>query len=343
MSAPILSYAQRYEDIHLLRCFGDQASGFYIDIGAGHPVYDNVSFAFYLQGWSGVTVEPNPWLGQLSEAVRPRDRRIQSLVGAAPGEAIYYLVEDFHGLSTTIEHHARAALSEYGKRSQAMRVPVTTLRALCERHAPGAIDFLKIDVEGAERDVLAGGDWRRFRPKVVVLEALTPVTLTPAWQAWEPLLTDQDYRFALFDGLNRYYVADEHGALAERLAAAPAAFDGIAQFRNFKPALDDPSHPDHRIARLLAGEDMVRLPLWPPERMVERLTAGIEATTLNRAAEPADIAAVHQRLFASPLPPGWPAALRLGPRASVRGVYERLVVSDEFRAACGRISASSAW
>lgn len=343
MSAPILSYAQRYEDIHLLRCFGDQVTGFYIDIGAGHPVYDNVSFAFYLQGWSGVTVEPNPWLGQLSEAVRPRDRRIQSLVGASPCEAIYYLVEDFHGLSTTIERHARAALSKYGKRSQAMRVPVTTLRALCEQHAPGAIDFLKIDVEGAEHDVLAGGDWRRFRPKVVVLEALAPVTLAPAWQAWEPLLTDQDYRFALFDGLNRYYVADEHGALAERLAAAPASFDGIAQFRNFKPALDDPSHPDHRIARLLAGEDMVRLPLWPPERMVERLTAGIKATTLNRAAAPADIAAVHQRLFASPLPPGWAAALRLGPQASIRGVYERLVVSDEFRAACGRISASTAW
>ena len=69
------SYAQRYEDMHLLRAFGEQASGFYIDIGAGHPVYDNVSFAFYLRGWSGITVEPNPWLAQLSKAVRPRDVR----------------------------------------------------------------------------------------------------------------------------------------------------------------------------------------------------------------------------------------------------------------------------
>ena len=58
-----------------------------------------------------------------------------------------------------------------------MNVPVTTLRALCENHAPAAIDFLKIDVEGAERDVLIGGDWLRFRPKVIVLEALTPVTM----------------------------------------------------------------------------------------------------------------------------------------------------------------------
>ena len=141
--APLLSYAQRYEDIHLLRAFGDQPGGFFIDIGAGHPVYDNVSFAFYLRGWRGIMVEPNPWLAQLSEAVRPRDIRVASLVGTAPGDATYYLVEDFHGLSTTVEGHARAAQSEYGKTSKAMTMPVTTLRALCEQHVPAAIDFLR--------------------------------------------------------------------------------------------------------------------------------------------------------------------------------------------------------
>jgi FkbM family methyltransferase len=234
-----ISYAQRYEDLHLLRVFGEQPTGFYIDVGAGHPVYDNVSFAFYLRGWSGITVEPNPWLAQLSEAVRPRDTRIQALVGANPGEATYYLVEDFHGLSTTVEGHARAAQSEYGKGSRAMTMPVTTLRALCAQHAPATIDFLKIDVEGAEREVLLGGDWQQFRPKVVVAEALAPVTMQPAWQAWEALLLDNRYRFAYFDSLNRYYVAGEHTNLAERLAAAPATFDGVMPFRQFKPAPAD--------------------------------------------------------------------------------------------------------
>src|SRR5581483_4987355 len=146
---PTISYAQRYEDMHLLRAFGDQANGFYIDVGAGHPVYDNVSLAFYLRGWGGITVEPNPWLAQLSEAVRPRDTRIAALVGEQPGEATYYLVEDYHGLSTTVESHARKAEREFGKSSRAMTMPVTTLRAICGAHAPAAIDFLKIDVEGA--------------------------------------------------------------------------------------------------------------------------------------------------------------------------------------------------
>jgi FkbM family methyltransferase len=341
--APIISYAQRYEDMHLLRVFGGQASGFYIDIGAGHPVYDNVSFAFYLRGWSGITVEPNPWLAQLNDAVRPRDRRIQSLVGEKPGEATYYLVEDFHGLSTTVEGHALKAQSEFGKASQAMRMPVTTLRALCEQYAPTGIDFLKIDVEGAEREVLLGGDWRRFRPKVIVLEALAPVTMAPAWEAWEPLLTAQDYCFAFFDSLNRYYVAREHAALATRLAAAPSLFPGGVPFGQFKPALDDASHPDHGLARLLAGADMVRLPLMPFETVAERLISGLDPSDPDRAVESSDIAAAHQRLFATPPPPLWANILQLAPNSTIRDLYRSAVATEAFRAACGRISASSAW
>ena len=75
---------------------------------------------------------------------------------------------------------------------------------------PGEIDFLKVDVEGAEADVLAGGDFKRFRPKVIVVEAVAPGSGEPAWQDWEPMLLAQGYRFALFDTLNRFYVAEEH-------------------------------------------------------------------------------------------------------------------------------------
>ena len=342
-AAKIISYAQRYEDLHLLRCFGDQPSGFYIDIGAGHPVYDNVSFAFYLRGWTGITAEPNPWLVQLSAAVRPRDTRIASLVGATPGTASYYLVDHFHGLSTTVARHAQAAQRDFGKGSRAMTMPVTTMRVLCEQHAPGVIDFLKIDVEGAEREVLAGGDWRRFRPKVVVVEALAPVTMAPAWDDWEALLTGNGYRFGFFDSLNRYYVAEEYPALAERIAAAPEAFGGIPQFCDFKPALDDPSHPDHRLAGLLAGLDMTMLPLLPSETLVERLVGDIDPAELDRPADAADIADAHQRLFGAPAATDWAGSLALGLSATVRDLYCSAVATAPFRTACGRISASSAW
>lgn len=335
-----ISYAQRYEDLHLLRCFGGQSEGCYIDIGAGHPVYDNVSLAFYLRGWSGITVEPNPWLAQLSAAVRPRDTRLQSLVGSEKGEATYYLVEHFHGLSTTIATNAEAAQQEYGKPAKAMPVTMTTLRAMCEDAGITEIDFLKIDVEGAEKAVLSGNDWKRFRPKVVLAEALAPLTMLPAWDEWEPILTANGYRFAFFDSLNRYYVAEEHAALTERLSAEPASFENIAKISSFKPAADDRHHPDHRLAEQLAGADMVRLPLMSTGEIVSRLTTDLDPA---QPASPADVALAHDRLFGGKPTPDWVNRLNLSRDATIGDLFAAISGLEQFKLACGRISASYAW
>src|SRR5919107_875687 len=82
-----LSYAQNLEDYHLARLFAGQADGFYIDVGAGHPVADNVSFWFYLQGWRGIIIEPQKALAELYACVRPRDIAFAGLVGRSVGES----------------------------------------------------------------------------------------------------------------------------------------------------------------------------------------------------------------------------------------------------------------
>src|SRR5215213_6779521 len=147
-----LSYAQNLEDYHLARLFAGQADGFYIDVGAGHPVADNVSFWFYLQGWRGLVVEPQQDLAAIYAHIRPRDIAICGLVGRSIGEADFHLVERLHGFSTTDEAHARGAAA-FGAGFRTVRMPATTLAALCEAHAPSRVDFLKVDVEGAEAEV----------------------------------------------------------------------------------------------------------------------------------------------------------------------------------------------
>jgi FkbM family methyltransferase len=340
---PTLSYGQRFEDLHLLRCFGAQANGFYIDIGAGHPVVDNVSFAFYLKGWSGITVEPNPDFDELSRGVRPRDWHRQLLVGAAPGKAAYYRVQEFHGLSTTVEANAQAALTELGRVSDTFTLPVTTLAALCREIAPASIDFLKVDVEGAEAEVLRGGDWQKFRPKIVLVEALTPFTLAPAWESWEPLLTDNGYRCVFFDGLNRYYAAEEAGDIQRRFDGAPADYAGVLQVGMLEPALTDPRHPDRTLATLLARAAMARLPLLDRTVVTELLTVGLPPADLDGPADASQVAAAWERLFGAPAAPGQIEKMELPAGASLREVYSRLAESDAFRTACGRISASYAW
>jgi FkbM family methyltransferase len=340
--APTISYAQRFEDCYLMRCFGSRREGFYIDIGSGHPVFDNASFAFYLKGWRGVTIEPNPWLARLSRAVRPRDCHVESLVGSAVGAGTFYMVEEFHGLSTTIESHAISALTRFGKASRSRVVPMTTLAELCEQYAAGGIDFLKVDVEGAEEDVLLNGNWRKYRPKVVVAEALAPYTLAPAWQRWEVMLEEHGYRYVWFDSLNRYYVSVEADELRQYFGPEIQEVQATLQFRNIKPAASDKLHPDHQLATLLAGTDMIGLPLLSPDVLLEMLTVDLPFGSLDRRVGADEIAQAIARVLGSKakltaddlgLPDG----------ACLRQVYSAIVHSDDFRTACGRISASYAW
>ena len=336
MTLPPLSYAQRFEDFHLWRCFGGQTDGFYIDISAGHPVYDNVSFAFYLAGWRGVCVEPNPALAALNRAVRRRDHLYEGLAGAAAGEATLYLQREFHGLSTTVAEHAQTAAKEVGRQAEVVTLPVTTLAALCEQHAPPTYDFLKVDVEGAEADVLRGADFSRARPRIIMVEAIKPFSLAPAWDEWEPMLAKAGYAYVWDDELNRYYVAEEARGLAEKLTAGPKWYADGPQIGNYKPAGEDPTHPDHRLARLLAGADMAKLPLAPPDDLLALLTSGLAPQALAAPAAASDVAAIAAHLFGSD--PDAPTSA-----ASIRDAYLSVIDSDRFRAACGRICASYSW
>ncbi len=338
-----ISYAQRFEDLYVMRCFGDRADGFYIDIGSGHPVYDNMSLAFYLKGWRGVTVEPNPWLARLTRAVRPRDRHIEAVVGASSGEATFHVVREFHGLSTMIAEHAAKAQSQFDRQADVITVPMMTLKDLCERYAPPSFEFLKVDVEGAEPDVLLNGDWQKFRPKVVIVEALAPFTLAPAFEQWEPFLATHGYRYVLFDSLNRYYLAEEANDLAPCFETAPASFDERLQFRNVKPALSDTEHPDHRLAMIFARAAMTRLPLFDRDLLLELLTAGLSATELAKHAGADGLSQATERLFGARATAESVGDLRLPANATMRDVYAALIDSDPFRIACGRISASYAW
>jgi FkbM family methyltransferase len=272
-----LSYAQNLEDYHLWLAFAGKPGGTYIDIGGGHPVADNVSFWFYERGWRGLVAEPQPELAALYDRLRPRDIMFCGLVGRTSGEADFHLVKRLHGLSSMVETHAANA-RQHGVDYETVRMPITTLAALCEHHAVAEIDFLKIDVEGAESDVLAGNDWTRFRPKVVVAEAIAPGTGEPAWSAWEPILLNNGYDFALFDTLNRFYVARERPEIRARLPAERAPWHDVRHMYEIGRAPDNALHPDHGLARDLAKGFWASLPDLDPALIAALLARGRSVT-----------------------------------------------------------------
>jgi FkbM family methyltransferase len=281
----MLSYAQNMEDVVLARLFPDRSEGFYVDVGGGHAVADNVTFHFHLMGWRGVVVEPQEALGALYRQVRPRDVLVQALCGREEGSLTLFEASTFHGLSTASPDHAAAAEAA-GVAGRRIAKPVTTLVAIMAAHAPVVVDVLKIDVEGHEADVIAGNDWSRFRPKVVLVEAIEPLSMKDSSHRFEPALLSAGYRFAYFDNLNRWYVAEEAAELLPLFPASPPAWDSVAHLGEYGSADSDARHPDHRLAKALTRAFLARLPHFPPD-LIEALGGGADLAALAR------IAALH--------------------------------------------------
>ncbi|MEZ5855061.1 MAG: FkbM family methyltransferase [Hyphomicrobiaceae bacterium] len=268
-----LSYTQNLEDYHLSLALAGQDRGFYIDVGGGHPVADNVSMWFYERGWQGVIVEPQPGLAALYQHVRPRDTVYEGLVGETEGTAILHTFPRLHGLSTTVAANAQNS-RVHGDIPIEVRRPMTTLAALCAANNVTAIDFLKIDVEGAERAVLAGNDWRRYRPKVVVAEAIDPAQNKPAHEAWEPILLEAGYRFRLDDTLNRFYVAKEHPDIFERLPAERGDWGAVTHMYEIGRAPENAAHPEHELVNALTRGFWASLPELDPALVARLLARG---------------------------------------------------------------------
>jgi FkbM family methyltransferase len=222
-----ISYAQNYEDVMLWRALKHVEKGFYIDVGAAWPETDSVTKAFYDYGWSGINIEPNEALFQRLSLERGRDINIQVAISDRDGKATINLISDT-GLSTVSEDIANKH-SQQGWTVHQATVSTTTLENIWSVYVPKGQDvhFLKVDVEGLEEDVLRSNNWSFFRPWIVVVEATFPLSPTERYSGWEPILLVENYTFAYADGLNRFYVAQEHIDLLAAFKYPPNIFDNF--------------------------------------------------------------------------------------------------------------------
>jgi len=218
-----VSYAQNYEDVVLFRALKDVKEGFYVDVGAAGPTVHSVTKALYELGWSGINIEPTEPDFSALQVERPRDVNLRVLAGSRAGVRLLHVIKDT-GLSTT-NNGVAARHIKAGFDSRDVLVPELELNQILQLRADQPIHFLKIDVEGAEADVLHGIDLGKFRPWIILLEATEPSSQEPTRHNWEGLLLSKGYEFAYFDGLNCFYVAVERATLKERLAVPPNVFD----------------------------------------------------------------------------------------------------------------------
>jgi len=201
----LISYAQNFEDIMLWRALSHVQGGRYVDVGAQSPDVDSVSRLFYEHGWNGVHVEPTPdYAGRLRER-RPDEVVLQVAVSEKPGILRFFDIKET-GLST-MEQAIADEHREAGFEVSEIRVPSITLDTVLDQIPDPEIHWLKIDVEGAEAQVIAGWTTSTKRPWIVVVESTRPLSTEQTHFEWEPALVGKGYEFAYFDGLNRFYAA----------------------------------------------------------------------------------------------------------------------------------------
>ena len=144
-----------------------KAPGLYVDVGAYHPWKQSNTYRFYLTGWNGITIEPNPDIADAFKGFRPRDVHLVMGVSPTPGVLTYYQFEDAKINSFDESQSQRMSSPPIGQKA----IECLPLREIVERHANGLqIDLLSIDCEGLDLEVLESLDFATTRPSVIVVE-----------------------------------------------------------------------------------------------------------------------------------------------------------------------------
>jgi FkbM family methyltransferase len=179
------SFAQQGEDLivdNLLEVIGVKTRT-YLDVGAYDPVLHSNTYLMYSRGGHGVLVEPNPAMTSRLERVRPRDRTLNVGIGLRRERytADYYIIGGpSKGLLNTFsKEDAELAQQKSGGTQFIERVipmPLENINTIMEQQLGGAPNFLSIDTEGMDLDILKTMDFERYRPDVVCVETLQLTT-----------------------------------------------------------------------------------------------------------------------------------------------------------------------
>lgn len=235
-------YSQFYEDYILAYVFQDYKTGFYVDVGANDPNQDSVTEYFYNRGWRGVNIEPIPEEFKKIVQARPRDSNYNVGISNAEATLTFYQAPGGRDeLSTFDKANADNLKKKFGIVFKELSVPVTTLDIILQKAKLPEINFISIDVEGFEKQVIESINFSRYKPSVLCIEATEPTTDSPSYQAWEGLLIKNNYVFAMFDGLNRYYV---HKDLVSSLLPRFIVIDMCVKKSKFKRQVKMDGH-DH--------------------------------------------------------------------------------------------------
>lgn len=173
------SYSQEGEDMIYRSCFENRKDykGFYIDVGAHHPYRFSNTMHFYQQGWRGINIEPTPGATKLFNVFRRRDINLNIGISTAAGVLPFYCFNDpaLNGFDKELSD-TRTNTSKY-KITDVINVKTMPLEQVLDIYLPEGqtIDFLTIDAEGLDMQVLKSNNWEKYSPLFVIVEIVVDI------------------------------------------------------------------------------------------------------------------------------------------------------------------------
>ena len=184
------SFSQEGEDMLLRKIFENHKPGFYVDIGAHHPKRFSNTYYFYKRSWNGINIDAAPGSMKQFNNARKRDINIEAAVSNQTSELIFYTFDE-PALNTLDKDLANERLAEKKhKLIGEVKVITKTLSGILDKHIPPntEIDFLSVDVEGFDLEVLSSNDWQKYRPRFIVVECFGKGN-------FEDIISDDTYKF----------------------------------------------------------------------------------------------------------------------------------------------------
>ena len=165
------SYAMDGEDLAIDQYIKKKEKGFYVDIGAHHPIHRNNTQLLFNRGWSGINIDVNQFSIDLFNFLRPKDLNLLTAISDKEGEIAFYYQKKFSQLNTTDK---KIAHEHFNGNFKERFVKCQTMKKILDqsKYKEVKIDFLNIDVEGAEMKVLKTLDFETYDPSIICIEIL---------------------------------------------------------------------------------------------------------------------------------------------------------------------------
>lgn len=199
------SFSQYGEDLIIEKLLGNKPSGFYIDVGAFDPDRISNTKRFYLKGWNGINIDPNPDKIEKFNVLRPRDVNLNIGISDRKGAMNAYKFYETASYTFSKEFVARNTAQGF-KLEKELNIKVDTLEGVLDKFLGGRrLDFISIDTEGCDMAVLKSNSWEKHRPAVVCIESLNEEDKNYG-KKQEEFLNSKGYKKVYDTGLNSLYV-----------------------------------------------------------------------------------------------------------------------------------------